>query len=168
MVIKKKICLVGAFAVGKTSLIHRYVHSIFSEKYHTTVGVKIDKKTIWIDDRLSVELIIWDLYGEDDFQTVRMSYLRGASGCFYVADGTRKQTLQVALDLQQRAQESIGRVPFVVAFNKHDLVDQWEIDPVREHQLMQEGIPVFRTSARSGVAVEEAFSRLTHMMLGKP
>ena len=87
--LKKKICLIGAFAVGKTSLVRRFVHSIFSEKYHTTVGVMIDKKQVNVNG-LPVDLIIWDLHGEDDFQSVRMSYLRGASGCFYVADGTRE------------------------------------------------------------------------------
>lgn len=64
---KKKICLLGAFAVGKTSLVQQYVHSIFSDKYHTTVGVKIEKTQVIIDDE-AVDLIIWDLHGEDEFQ----------------------------------------------------------------------------------------------------
>ena len=108
--IKKKICLVGAFAVGKTSLVQRYVHSIFSEKYHTTVGVKVDRKRVVVDE-IPTELIIWDLHGEDAFQSVRMHYLRGASGCIYVADGTRAVTLDVALDLRIRVEEAIGKVP---------------------------------------------------------
>ena len=91
--LKKKICLIGAFAVGKTSLVRQYVYSLFSEKYLSTVGVKIDKKLLVMDGR-ELELIIWDLHGEDDFQSVRMSYLRGASGCIYVVDGTRRVTLE--------------------------------------------------------------------------
>ena len=167
MLIKMKICLVGAFAVGKTSLIRRYVHSLFSEKYHTTVGVKIDKKTVNIDEQTSVELIIWDLYGEDDFLTVRMSYLRGASGIFFVADGTRGHTLKVALDLQRRAEESVGRIPFIIALNKHDLEGCWEIDASEEARLSEKGVPVVKTSAKSGEAVENAFATLTQMMLEK-
>src|ERR1051325_7234218 len=73
--IQKKICMLGAYAVGKTSLVARFVRSIFSEKYHTTIGVKIDKKTLRVDDQ-ELSLILWDLAGEDDFYQVRMSYLR--------------------------------------------------------------------------------------------
>ena len=90
--IQKKICMLGGYAVGKTSLVSRYVSSMFSEKYMTTIGVKIDKKGVDTEkDR--VELVIWDIYGQDDFQKVRMSYLRGASGYLLVLDGTRGGTL---------------------------------------------------------------------------
>ena len=74
--IQKKICLLGGFAVGKTSLIRRFVTGMFSELYHTTIGVTIEKKTLLVGDQ-DVTLMIWDLYGEDDFQNMRESYLRG-------------------------------------------------------------------------------------------
>ena len=79
--------MLGGFSVGKTSLIKRFVESVFSEKYLTTVGVKIDKKTVDVQGR-SVNLILWDIAGEDDTATIRMSYLRGCSGYLRVADGT--------------------------------------------------------------------------------
>ena len=101
--IQKKLCMIGAFAVGKTSLVARFVKSIFSEKYLTTVGVKIDKKTLGVGDQ-EVTLIVWDLAGEDEFLQVRMSYLRGSAGYFLVADGTRRATLDKAIELQQRAE----------------------------------------------------------------
>ncbi len=165
--IKKKICLIGAFAVGKTSLVQQYMHSIFSEKYHTTVGVKIDKKSISVDDQ-SVDLIIWDLHGEDDFQSVRMSYLRGASGCLYVVDGTRRATLDVALDLRARAQLSIGAVPSIMAINKCDLKTQWEIDDQMMETLRQKNFHIIRTSAKTGHRVEAAFLELASRMLKEP
>jgi small GTP-binding protein len=84
---QKKICMLGSFSVGKTSLVARYVSSVFSDKYLTTVGVKIDKKTVAVDGA-DVTLLLWDIYGEDDFQKLRMSYLRGASGYLLVVDGT--------------------------------------------------------------------------------
>ena len=93
--LQKKICMVGAFSVGKTSLVKRYVESVFSESYLTTVGVKIDKKTVIAADR-TVNLILWDLAGEDDISSLRMSYLRGAAGYVLVADGTRPATLGMA------------------------------------------------------------------------
>ena len=101
--IQKKICLLGGFGVGKTSLVSRYVHSIFSDKYLTTVGVKIDKKSVTLDGTV-VDLVIWDIYGQDDYQKVRMSYLRGAAGYLLVADGTRRSTLDTALALHDSAQ----------------------------------------------------------------
>jgi len=162
--IKKKICMLGAFAVGKTSLVQQYVHSIFSEKYHTTVGVKVDKKKISLNER-EIDLILWDLHGEDGFQEVRMSYLRGASGCFYVIDGTRRATLDVALDLRKRAEEAIGAVPFILVFNKWDLAQEWEIDQRTVDGFQQKGAVVMKTSAKTGRQVEEAFRSLAEMMM---
>lgn len=162
--IKKKICLVGAFAVGKTSLAQRYVHSIFSEKYHTTVGVKIDHKEVVING-FTIDLIIWDLHGEDDFQTVRLSYLRGASGCIYVADGTRPATLNVALDLQKRVEETIGSVPSILAINKYDLISQWELDINKIEPGVTQGLSVIYTSAKTGDSVEPVFYKLATKMM---
>jgi hypothetical protein len=162
--IKKKICLVGAFAVGKTSLVRRYVHSIFSEKYLTTVGVKIDKKPVRVDDR-EIDLILWDLHGEDDFQSVRMSYLRGAAGCFFVADGTRIETLETAMTLQKRVRDAIGPVPSILAINKRDLSAQWEANLPEMDRIAASGIPIFETSAKTGQSVEDAFQALAAMTL---
>ncbi len=162
--IKKKICLIGAFAVGKTSLVRQYLESIFSEKYQTTVGVKIDKKSVRVDDQ-PVDLIIWDLHGEDDFQTVRMSYLRGASGCLYVVDGTRKASLDVALDLQARAHAAIGPVPSMLALNKCDLETQWEIDDKLLESRAPKNMQIIRTSAKTGHRVEAAFLELAARMV---
>ncbi len=161
---KKKICLVGAFAVGKTSLVQRYVHSIFSEKYHTTVGVKIDRKEVLVNGQI-VDLIIWDLHGEDDFQSVRMSYLRGASGCIYVADGTRPNTLDTALSLRERAQEAIGSVPSILAVNKTDLKSQWDLDPQKTDRWDPNGTTVVHTSAKTGASVEPAFKKIAEMIM---
>ena len=162
--IKKKVCMLGAFAVGKTSLVQQYVHSIFSDKYHTTVGVKIEKTRIQHQDR-DVDLIIWDLHGEDDFQHIRMSYLKGSSGILYVVDGTRKNTLATALNLHQIAQNSMGPIPFILIINKLDLKDQWEIDAATLADMNQQGIDVVLTSAKTGTKVDEAFQTLTCKMM---
>ena len=164
--IKKKVCMLGAFAVGKTSLVRQFVHSIFSEKYQTTVGVKIDKKTLERDDG-PVDLILWDIHGEDAFQTVRTSYLRGAAGILIVVDGTRRATLDTAFDLQQRARETVGEVPIVFVFNKSDLAAEWELADGEIERLRQEGIATVRTSAKTGRAVPETFEMLAQAMLEK-
>lgn len=106
--IQKKLCMLGAFAVGKTSLVRRFVQSLFTDKYLTTVGVKIDKKQVVCADK-EVALLLWDLYGEDEFQRVQTSYLRGASGLLLVADGTRSATVDKAIELRDRAASALGR-----------------------------------------------------------
>jgi small GTP-binding protein len=162
--IQKKICMLGGFAVGKTSLVSRFVSSIFSEKYLTTVGVKIDKKTVEVDGR-TVNLMLWDIYGEDEFQTVHQSYLRGSSGYILVVDGTRAVTLDTASELQKRAEQVVGKVPFVLVLNKSDLASEWQINERGLWRLAEQGWPIVRTSAKTGVNVEETFSRLAQAMV---
>lgn len=162
--IQKKICMVGAFATGKTSLVARFVKSIYSDSYHTTVGVKIDKKTIQIKQQ-ELNFILWDIHGEDEFQKVRMSYLRGASGYFLVVDGTRRYTLDKAFDLQQRVENAIGEVPFILVLNKKDLTNEWEIDNTAMEELLQRKWTVIEGSAKTGLGVEQAFLILAEKML---
>ncbi len=164
MIIQKKICMVGAFATGKTSLVTRFVHSIFSEKYHTTVGVKIDKKIIDIEEN-KLNLILWDLYGEDEFQKVRMSYLRGCAGYLLVVDGTRHHTLEKAFDLQTRVENAIGQVPFILVINKWDITDEWEIESTEIDDVIEKGWTVIKTSAKNGLGVEELFQTLAKKIL---
>ncbi len=162
--LQKKICMVGAFATGKTSLVAKFVYSIFSEKYQTTVGVKIDKKTLTVKEQ-ELNLILWDLYGEDEFQKLRTSYLRGSSGYLLVVDGTRKSTLQTAVDLQQRVEENLGKLPFILVLNKWDLQDEWELDSANIEAIEQKGWTAIKTSAKTGLNVEEIFNTLATKIL---
>jgi small GTP-binding protein len=157
--LQKKICMLGGFSVGKTSLVKRFVQSVFSETYLTTVGVKIDKKSVDLDGR-TVNLILWDVAGEDDISTVRMSYLRGCAGYVLVADGTRPSTLAVALSLRERVEAELGALPFVLLLNKNDLTDQWAIGAAEMEELRQSGWSVRASSARTGDGVDDAFREL--------
>lgn len=157
--IQKKICMLGSFSVGKTSLVRRFVTSEFNEKYHTSIGVKVDKKIVQVRDQQAM-LMLWDIYGEDAFQKMQMSYLRGMSGYFLVADGTRRQTVDVALALNEKVVEAMGKIPFVFLLNKCDLVDQWEIEPDTEQKIVSQGLTPLQTSAKTGENVNEAFMRL--------
>jgi small GTP-binding protein len=161
--IQKKICMLGGFAVGKTSLVSRFVRSVFSDKYHSTVGVKVDKKVIGVGED-QVNLLLWDIYGEDDFQRLRTSYLRGSAGYVLVVDGTRHETLEKAVVLQSRAREAVGPVPFVLMLNKSDLAEKWEVEDTAVETLVRQGWPAFRTSAKTGAGVEEAFQTLAQKM----
>ncbi len=156
--------MLGSFAVGKTSLVRRYVESIYNEVYQTTVGVKVDKKVLQVDST-EVTLVLWDLYGEDEFQKMRWSYLRGSAGYLLVADGTRRATLEKALALEQKVREEAGNIPFIFIVNKCDLVQEWELDPSLEAQFAAKNWKVLRASAKTGENVEEAFVQLTRKML---
>ncbi len=162
--IKKKICMLGSFAVGKTSLVQRFVHSIFSEKYHTTIGVKIDQKQVAVEGQ-DVTLMLWDIHGEDEFQTIKPAYVMGSSGYFIVMDGTRRNTIEKGLQLQQMVEKTIGKVPFIVLVNKADLQPQWEITDDDLARLENNGITILKTSAKTGDGVEEAFQKLTKEIL---
>ena len=156
---QKKICLLGAFSVGKTSLVKRYVSSLFDDKYLTTVGVKVDKKVLTLNDR-DVTLMIWDIAGEDDYHSIKASYLRGASGYILVVDGTRPNTLDTALEIHELARSTLGEVPMVMALNKADLKTDWLIE-----QESLKDMPRLETSAKTGDNVEGLFSVLTEAML---
>ncbi|MBA3607028.1 MAG: GTP-binding protein [Chthoniobacterales bacterium] len=162
--IQKKVCLLGTSGVGKTSLVAQFVHSMFSEKYLTTVGVKIDKKTVKVDGT-EVTLVIWDLAGDDDFQRLQTSYLRGTSGYLLVADGTPRVTLDQVLELQKRVAETLGGAPFLLALNKADLTAQWEVEEARLASLVAQNFSVLKTSAKEGAGVEEAFAELARRMI---
>jgi small GTP-binding protein len=162
--IQKKICMLGTFAVGKTSLVRRFIESKYSDKYLTTVGVKVDKKVVQVD-ATEVAMLLWDVEGTESEHELRKSYLRGASGYLLVADGTRQDTLYKALAIQTRTEEVIGKVPFLLLFNKADLVDQWAISERETAALKEKGWNVITTSAKTGLGVEEAFQTLAKKMV---
>lgn len=158
-VLDKKICMMGAPGVGKTSLVRRFVDSVFSEKYLSTIGVKIDRKPVEVGDDV-YNLMLWDLQGEERYQWVRLQYLRGAAGYILVADGTRSETLEIAIGLQENAANRDPALPFVLCLNKADLWGQWAISATQQDWLREKGWTVLQTSARSGDSVEEAFNTL--------
>lgn len=162
--IQKKICMVGAFGVGKTSLVARFVHGGFSEKYLTTIGVKVDKKLLAVDGE-EVMLMLWDLAGEDALTQIKPAHLKGAAGYFVVADGMRAETLDAAQRLQQLAASVVGEAPFLLVVNKADLRDSWAIQQSALDELAARGWHIVLTSAKSGDGVESMFAALAAAML---
>jgi small GTP-binding protein len=163
--LEKKICMLGTNAVGKTSLVRRFVHTHFSETYLSNIGVLLEKKSVHTNG-VDIGLVLWDLNGEDRFQKVQFSQLRGMSGYFLVVDGTRHHTLDDALALNERV-EATAKVQALLIINKADLTDKWEIGADRQAQLAEKGWEIFLTSAKTGRNVEAAFLRLASKMLGK-
>jgi len=162
--LKKKVCMLGAFSVGKTSLVRRYVDNIFSEKYQTTIGVKIDKKIVEVEGK-QLAFILWDLAGKDGIVDLRTSYLRGASGYLLVVDKTRTNTLQIAIDIQKTVRENLGNIPFIALINKWDLEGKWDIGEEVITDLRTKGWDVIKTSAKTKQSVDEAFKALGSKMI---
>jgi len=162
-VIQKKICLLGAFSVGKTSLIQRYINSLFNDKYHTTVGVKVDKKMVSVDGQ-DLMLMIWDIAGEDAFTQIKPAYLRGMSACIVVIDGTRRNSFDVALSVHEMVRQQLGELPTVFALNKADLKGEWALGEEQIRTLAQLGHPILETSAKLGQGVGEMFMALARRL----
>jgi small GTP-binding protein len=162
--IQKKVAMLGMYAVGKTSLVRRFVSSIFDEKYLTTIGVKIDKKIVRVGDQ-DVTLMLWDVAGAEDHFTIPMSFIRGSAGYLLVIDGTRVESLDRGLELVSRVEANLGRIPFVAILNKTDLVDQWQLREEHMRRLAALACPVVRGSALTGEGVEEAFHTLARQLL---
>ena len=154
--IQKKVCMVGVFGTGKTSLVQRYVHSLFSSKYHSTVGVKIDRKQVRVGET-DVNLLLWDVEGRTAEQEIPASYLRGAHAVLFVADGTRRETFDQLFELRELTRSAAGDIPSIVALNKVDLTDQWTLTAADTAKLIAAGFHTLTTSAKTGDGVEDAF-----------
>ena len=155
--------MLGGFAVGKTSLVRRFVESLFSDTYQTTVGVKVDKKMVEVSG-VPVTLVLWDIQGVEEAEPLRRTYLRGAHGYLVVCDGTRGETLAQCLELADKARATIGDVPALLLINTADLKDRWEIPLEVLDGLRGRGWTILETSAKDGQNVEEAFQRLASSM----
>jgi len=163
-VIQKKVCLLGAFAVGKTSLCSRFVSGIFSEKYLSTMGVKIDRKSVELA-HATVNLMLWDIHGEESNKKVSTTYMRGAAAYLLVIDGTRIASIEAAREVHQRIQSEVGEVPFVALLNKCDLKDEWQCTAEHLESMRADGWEYYITSARTGENVDAAFTRLAEQLL---
>ncbi|WP_339768103.1 Rab family GTPase [uncultured Paraglaciecola sp.] len=163
--IQKKICLLGASGVGKTSLIKQYVQGIFSEKYLTSIGVKIDKKLVVCEDD-SVQLMLWDIEGIDRYCGFQPKYIRGASALIIVVDHTRSQSLVEGIEIFRLARD-VSDIPAILVINKSDLSTAWHWS---DDELVDFSHPfshTFRTSAKTGENVDQLFSVLAQHLLSE-
>ena len=162
MKIAKKICLIGRFAVGKTSLVKQYIEQQFGGKYKTTVGVSISTKNIVIDGK-EVAMVIWDIAGfEQDGHY--QHYLRGVHGLIWVLDGTEPESFKI-LDTISESLPEIKQIPSVCFVNKHDLQDEWLITDKEIEKLKEFNYAVFNSSAKTGENVEKGFVKLAELLM---
>jgi small GTP-binding protein len=160
----KKICLLGDGAVGKTSLVRRYVYDYFDDLYIRTIGTKVTKKTVTVGARCRLTLLIYDILGQRDYERLHRLYFRGASGALIVGDVTRQETLVSLTTWANAIREVAGEIPLVFIGNKVDLKRGASIAELRKHTKPFEEAPCFLTSAKSGENVETAFYKLGELL----
>lgn len=156
--IRKKILLLGDFAVGKSSLIRRYIDNTFDDKYLTTIGVKISKKLLTIND-IECEMLIWDIEGATPVKKIPKSYFGGASGAIFVCDVDRADTME---HLKGHIDEFMiinSEAKYVVAYNKSDLLSDSSrgVFDLKKNE--------FFTSAKDNENVEKLFGHLAKEIL---
>lgn len=165
-IIQKKICLLGEFAVGKTSLVKRYVEGRFSEKYLSTIGASVSRKVIPRED-YSMHMMIWDLVGGSEFSRREASYLMGTAGALIVCDLTRLDTLEVMVAYAKQLRVINPKAAIVFVGNKVDLQADRVID---DEALASVTLPYaaekFLTSAKTGQRVDDAFIALARSIEG--
>jgi small GTP-binding protein len=162
----KKVCMLGDPAVGKTSLVHRFVFDLFDDKYLATIGTKIMKKTMVLqypENALEVRLtmLIWDITGHKRHMSIHPAYYEGAEGAFVVGDATRPETVANMRNWVEGFKPVVGKVPMVFLVNKADLVagGGFDLKPIEE--IARDYGSIFRlTSAKTGENVERAFTVL--------
>jgi small GTP-binding protein len=159
----KKVILTGSFGVGKTSLFNRFIHQQFSEGYLTTIGVRVNKKTLTIDNQ-EITLMLWDIAGEVSQDKVPVSYFLGTSGIIYVADLSRTLTFDNLINDLKLLKEILPEAIVRIVANKADLVSPKQIAQIAA-TLPQPWDIV--TSAKTGENVESLFENLAKELIEK-
>ncbi|MHA1410751.1 MAG: Rab family GTPase [Candidatus Odinarchaeia archaeon] len=161
-----KVVLVGEPAVGKTTTVLQYVEKIFRTEYLPTIGVDIYNKDIQIND-IKVKLMVWDIAGQKGYEMMHKSYYRGAEGAFGVFDLTRKITMKLLDNWLTKVKEYAGEdIPIIILANKADLKTSIVVsDKEIESFASRRKLPWFKTSAKTGENVKEAFQSMVNKIL---
>lgn len=169
MMLRKKICLLGMFGVGKSSLVRRFIKNEFEEKYLSTLGVKVDYKTVTVATGQTpqvMELLIWDIASQDDPQKAVLNYFRGAAGALVVHDLTRPESAERLAQYCASFRQAAPLASLVFAGNKADLLAGTDFDVIGfQKQIGELAAPHFLTSAKTGENVEQAFQALAAAIL---
>lgn len=170
---RRKICLLGDAAVGKTSLIRRYVEDQFDDKYVVTLGTKVTMRELVVqgsekNPSVKMTLMIWDILGQREYKRLQTSFYKGANGALVVADSTRKETLESINGWILSLFNSVGKVPVLILLNKSDLTDQSAISPAEVDDIAKKYETSFlTTSAKTGENVELAFQKISETLVFK-
>jgi small GTP-binding protein len=171
-VVSAKVCLLGDFAVGKTSLVRRFVYNLFDDRYISTIGVRVSRKSVVLSrdgETTELTMLLWDLAGSEEFDHMRSSYLRGTAGAVWVCDLTRPETLDSLRTYTDALSAVSPGAQLVLAGNKCDLIDQRRVTHAEVEELAARfGASHYLTSARTGEQVDALFRHLGQLLFPRP
>ncbi|WXG44736.1 MAG: Rab family GTPase [Promethearchaeati archaeon SRVP18_Atabeyarchaeia-1] len=163
-----KVILIGDGAVGKTSLVRKYMEGRFRVDYLPTIGTQIYTKTVGLGSD-KIKLVVWDISGQPAFTSVRPDYYRGARGVILVFDLTRPETYE-HLDgwINETKKYTINPHTIVVG-SKSDLQHQRKVgEKAGTAYASKINAPYMETSAKDGKNVEKVFTTLATELLNDP
>ncbi|MCB0099911.1 MAG: GTP-binding protein [Caldilineaceae bacterium] len=167
--ISKKVCLLGPFAVGKTSLVRRFIYNRFEDRYVSTIGVKVSRKIVMTphnNEIIELSIMLWDIAGADEVDELRRSYLNGVAGAILVCDLTRRETIDKMTAYAKAIHAITPQAPLVLAANKLDLMPERAIsDQMLQNVAQQLGSSVHLVSAKTGDHVEALFKELASLLV---
>jgi small GTP-binding protein len=160
--LKAKVCLIGDWGVGKTSLIRKFVLDQFDDKYIVTFGTKVSKKRIkfkkYKDTVTDLNMVIWDIMGQDEFRTIQKNAYSGTHAALIVCDVTRKESLKNIKKWRDDIFSITKEIPVVVLANKADLQNKRKFKIEDLAKVASDiNAKYFFTSAKTGQNVESAF-----------
>ena len=170
--VKRKLCLIGDWGVGKTSLVRRFVHDTFDDRYFETIGTKVIKKRIKYKKEagkvIDLNLLIWDIMGQKEFIRTQELAFHGTQGAIIVCDITRKETLDNLCHWQQTLFDIAKPVPIIILANKNDLTNDVKFSNEELCEVCEQlEAPYYLTSAKTGVNVDESFRQIGRELIEK-
>ena len=164
MRLRRKVCLLGAHGVGKTSLVRRFVEDRFDQEPESSIAIQIFKGTVELDG-MSLEMMLWDPEGSDAWGQYNRSFISGASGLMFVVDATKSGTLDHLLEAQTKGRGFVGSRPAVLVVNKVDLAGDVALTTAQLDAANKLDWHLVQASAKSGDKVSEAFTKLAELMM---
>mmetsp|Transcript_30838 Transcript_30838/g.49455 ORF Transcript_30838/g.49455 Transcript_30838/m.49455 type:complete len:237 (+) Transcript_30838:490-1200(+) len=158
-----KVVMLGAAAVGKTSLVYHFSHGRSALETPSTIGVAFSTKVCQLDDGSSIKFQIWDTAGQEQYHSLSSLYYRSAQAALVVYDITNEESFKaVKTWVHELATLGPAGAIVVVIGNKTDLVKKRRVSiETAQGYAESRGAWYIETSAKDGTNVEEVFNRIS-------